>query len=383
MTDKALAFVGPLLILYLTDSNSIYSSLESVLAISVILIPIIDLGVKDYVGYVYTKERDSCFERFDLLSLRLIVSSLAIAIAFYIVGNPFLMVAMALLRSAHINLYYYLQMKGRLTEKIVGPLRYSIIVTCTSALLTIFGFYAGLSDAHVLLVYFLTPSLLFLCYHVFQSQLFNPKLFSIDWNNPTYLVMIRFSVPIILNSFLVIGFSNLTKLYVLNQFGEEEMVRYSFDFRIAMVVQIIHMVIVTYLTKFLLISDDFTRIVKVYALYAILLVSIASLGLLVIFFWGRHIDPDRLVFDTLMCAIFGYTVFWCLSAFFDIFYTRLNKTVFILINSCAFFLSYILYYLFIGVESATESGLALFLSSLMMLLSNLMMIFINRNRLGA
>ena len=375
--DKGLAFILPLSILYLTKDEGLYVNLEAALAFSIILIPLLDMGIKYYVGYMYTRKGNDCFEQFDLLSLQVIIVNLIIAVPLYFYSDFLFIYVMAILRTLHINLFQYVQIKGRLTEKLIPPLIISIFASVTSIFLAIGLFYLGVSNNTVLLAYFILPPCIFLLYHLSQYKPDSSTLLKVNFSDPFYYSMLKFSIPVIMNSLLVVGFANLTKIYVLNSFGQTEMVKYSFDFRVAMGIQLIHMAVVGYLTKFFLISHDFTKMIKIYFYYIGSLVGCAIFTLLIIHFFGALIDPKLLVVDSLILIIFGYVILWCFSAFFDVLYMRMNKTSLVLINSTVFFSSYVLFYFFHGIASSVDAALGLLFSAGMMLASNIFLIFYN------
>tara|TARA_B110000090_G_C13338557_1_gene430172 strand:- start:258 stop:1457 length:1200 start_codon:yes stop_codon:yes gene_type:complete len=375
--EKGLAFILPLSILYLTKDEGLYVNLEAALAFSILLIPLLDMGIKNYVGYMYTRKGNDCFEQFDLLSLQVIITNLIIAVPLYLYSDFLFIYVMAILRALHINLFQYLQIKGRLTEKLIPPLIISIFASVISILLAISLFYLGVANNTVLLGYFILPPSIFLLYHLSQNKPYNSSVLKINFSDQLYFSMLKFSIPLMMNSLLVVGFANLTKIYVLNSFGQAEMVKYSFDFRVAMIIQFVHMAVVGYITKFLLTSHDFVKMIKVYFYYISSLVGCLVLTLLTIHFLGLLVNPKLLVVDSLLLIIFGYTILWCLSAFFDVLYIRMNKTSLLLINSIIFFISYILFYFFHGILGSVDAALGLLFSAGMMLTSNIFIIFYN------
>lgn len=375
--DKGLAFILPLSILYLTKDEGLYVNLEAALAFSITLIPLLDMGIKYYVGYMYTRKGNDCFEQFDLLSLQVIIANLIIAVPLYFYSDFLFIYVMAILRTLHINLFQYVQIKGRLTEKLIPPLIISIFASVTSIFLAIGLFYVGVSNNTVLLVYFILPPGIFLLYHLSQYKPDSSTLLKVNFSDPFYYSMLKFSIPVMINSLLVVGFANLTKIYVLNSFGQAEMVKYSFDFRIGMGVQLIAAAIMSFYSKFFLISYDFRKMVKVYFIYVLALTGMVVAMLFLIYLLGPFINPNLLVVDPLLSIIFGYILLWCFSTFFDVFYTRINRTPLILINSTVFFSSYVLFYFFHGIASSVDAALGLLFSAGMMLASNIFLIFYN------
>ena len=379
--DKGLAFALPLSILFITNNNTLYANLEAALALSVILIPFLDFGIKYYVGYCYKQEGEKCFNRFNRLLITLSLVSLIVAIPLFLSSEIFFTFVLAIMRSVHINLYQYGQIKGRLIEQLISPILINVVASVCALLITLVIFYAGGSDKYILLSFFIISPVLFLALNMRHFQL--GSLFKFDYHHSIEFITkcLMFSAPAIINTLLVVGFANLTKIYVLEKFGELEMVQYSFVFRLAMVIQMGHMALSGYTFKFFLLSSDLRKMTYYYLIYMAALFFV-SLGVMVtVYVLSDFVNYELLRFDSLLVIAFAYTLFWCYSSFFDFIYVRLNKTKLMLVNSFVFFFTYIMYYLFFGVMSPMSAALGLFISSVFMFMSNLVLLWFNRKEI--
>lgn len=379
--DKGLAFALPLSILFITNNNTIYANLEAALALSVILIPFLDLGVKYYVGYCYKQEGNKCFNRFNRLLIILSLVSLIVAIPLFFLSEFFFIFVLAILRSVHINLYQYGQIKGRLTDKLISPILINVAASCCALLMTIGIYYVGGNDKYIVLSFFIFAPVLFLTLNIRHFQL--SSFFKFDYHNTSQFIIkcLIFSAPAIFNTLLVVGFANLTKIYVLENFGESEMVQYSFVFRLAMVIQMCHMAVSGYTCKFFLLSNDLRKMTSYYLIYMVALFLVTLCITVAVYMLSDLVSYELLRFDLLLVMAFAYTLFWCFSSFFDFIYVRINKTKLMLVNSFVFFFTYILYYSFFGIVSPLSAAVGLFISSVFMFMSNLILLWFNRKEI--
>ncbi len=382
--DKGLSFLLPILLLYIT-SPAVYAKLEAALAMSILLIPLLDLGTNYYVGFIYKRDGEACFRHFNRLLLSISLFSIAVAIPLFFLSDFFFIIVLAILRTVHINLYQYGQTKGRLTEKLVSPILANITASTCAVVLTIVSVYFDVWDNYILLSYFIFPPLLFIFLNSRAVEL--PSLLKLRKTNyrPVLTFIKRsltFAAPAILNTLLVTGFANLTKIYVLQNFGESDMVRYSFVFRLAMIIQIFHAIISGYTAKFFLISNNGHKIIRLYVLYAFVLFVIAFFIIATVYFANSLVSYELLYVDSLFIIAFAYTLFWCYSGFFDFLYIRINKTKLMLINSGVFFVSAICFYFVYGVMTPLDAAIGLFISSIAMFISNILLCFLNRHHLS-
>lgn len=381
LLDKGLAFALPLSILLITNNSTLYANLEAALALSVIFIPLLDFGVKYYVGYCYRQEGEKCFNRFNNLLITLTLISLIVAIPLFLLSEIFFIFLLAILRSVHINLYQYSQIKGRLTEQLISPILINVTASLCSLIITLMIYSTGGSDKYILLSFFIISPALFLFLNIKHFQL--GSLFKFDYHHAVKFITkcLMFSAPAIFNTLLVVGFASLTKIYVLEKFGELEMVQYSFVFRLAMIIQMCHMAVSGYTCKFFLLSNDLRKMTSYYLTYMVALCFV-TLGVMVsVYVLSDLVSYELLRFDLLLVMAFAYTLFWCFSSFFDFVYVRINKTKLMLVNSFVFFFTYILYYSFFGIMSPVSAAIGLFISSVFMFMSNLVLLWFYRKEM--
>jgi hypothetical protein len=290
-----------------------------------------------------------------------------------------ILISLSLFRSLYVNLFQYSQIRGRLTDQLTAPILLNLIVIGTSSTVFVVLYFAEVGIEILLFSYFALPPIMFL-YSSYRQVKGNLSIRFSSGNEWKFLkACIVFSVPAALNTLLVIGFSNLTKVYVLNVFGEDEMVRYVFSFRIAMIIQLCHMVVSGYSYKFFLLSQDYKKMMKYYSAYSMSLVAISLLIVLFIVLLDSFSNSEFTKVDLLLVCSFGYTLFWCFSSFFDFLYIRIGKTKLMLVNSIVFFLTYILFYGISGISNPTDAAIGLFFSSTAMFISNLVIIWCHRD----
>lgn len=381
--DKGLSFILPIVLLYLSDASA-YAQLEAALALSILLVPLLDLGTNYYVGYLYSKEGDNCFHKFNRLLLSIALISILIAIPLFFVSEVFLIVILAVLRSIHINLYQYGQIKGRLTEQLISPILVNITASIVVVILIFLSVYFSFEEKFLLLSYFIFPPLLFIAFNIKVLKVVDfSTYFQFDYDS--FLRFLKasliFAAPAILNTLLVTGFANLTKIYVLESFGESDMVRYSFVFRLAMIIQLCHMAVSGYTFKFFLLSNNLVRMTSLYTLYVVALSVITLTIVFVVYFMNGLVDYELLYIDSLFIVAFAYTLFWCFASFFDFLYVRINKTKLMLLNSGVFFLTAITFYTIQDVSTPFDVALGLFISSVAMFISNIILCFFYRHHL--
>ena len=395
--DKGLAFLLPLLILFLTDDRSLYASVEAAIAVSILLVPLLDLGLKYYVSYCYRQEGNKCLDRFDRLLIILSLVSITISIPLLIFSKLFFIVFLGILKSVHINLYQYCQIRGRLTDNLIPPVRLNVVSTALSVFLLIAAYHSEANGNVLLFSLFIVPPFLFLINN-FRS-LSPAALFTfypvnddddddgddendVDNDNDVKNFLskcIRFSGPAIVNTLIVVGFANVLKLVIFAKFGEEDLVEYAFAFRLALLIQVFHMVISGYTFKFFLMSSDFVKMLKIFLMFALSLIAITLFLAIFIDIVSGIVSYDLLKFDLLTAVVFAYTLFWCLASFFEFVYIRIDKTELMLVNSCVFLGSYCLFYFIFGIVNPLSAAVGLLVSAVCMFISNVALIFVNRS----
>ena len=379
--DKALSLLLPISILLITGNKSIYVNIESALALSIVLIPLLDLGIKYYVGYCFKKEGASCFGRFDRLQVKLSLLSIFLASLLLFFSEFFYILFLSVLRGAHINLYQYGQIKGRLNDDLIRPIIINVVSSVITFVIFFLGYQQGLSSKAIIFCFFIFPPLIFL-FISFKNLSTSSYEKSHEISTTIFLSRcLKFSISAIVNTILVVGFANLTKIFVLENFGENEMVQYSFIFRLSMIVQLFHMSIAGYTFKFFLLSKNLKKMRNIYIIYMVFMALISTLFIFCIYIFNQIFNYELLNVDPLFIVVFLYTLLWCFSSFFEFIYIRINKTKLMLINSFVFFSAYIFYYFIFGIDSSLYAAVGLMISAFFMLFSNLILVWLNRNEL--
>lgn len=375
--DKVLGMFSPLILLLLGRVD-LYGSIELLIAFSLIVIPFADLGVRTYLGYSFKRFGLVEFKSLDLLLASAAGTLAFVWVSFSVASDMSFIPALCIFRVLHVIYFQYYQYRGRLWGKVLTPIYLNLICNMVSVFvfLVFFFMFPGLSDTFLLALLVVTPAVLFIGRIVslrLRELELVPKLSLKDTQDVvrSARVSLLFAWPTILNAFLVLGMANYTKIFVEQRFNLDVMASYSFDFRLSMLVVLVHSITAAYFNKFLILTTEAKKILALYLLYAFLLVLLSSLVFMLARVFGAFISFDLLVYSESRVLIFVYTLFWCMAAFWEVIFIRMGRPKYIVLGSLTFCASLCVQLFGLVITSPADVAMALALSSFLNLVTNI------------
>ncbi|MEK7775558.1 MAG: hypothetical protein AAB305_06715 [Candidatus Zixiibacteriota bacterium] len=332
--DKAVTFVVPLIVLYLFGNRALYNEVEYIFSIGAVAAVLIDLGVSSYFLYAYRSADDKValvnqveahfhllFVLWSGIGLLLLIASMILD-----VQSPELLL-FVVIRSLGLFLVSFYANYFRLSDVPARIFGLTLLVNLTTILILVLVATSA-SRLH-LWHFFLAQALLVggAIIHVFRSHRRTtiPRLME-------YLRgALVYAWPVVLNVFVFMFVNNYGKVYARNALSEGEMFHISFVQRLCLIIQLAHSSSVAYLTKRVF-DDESGRInPRVFLLYLLMLGS--GLVLLAIAFEVvREFSATAdLPIDWLTICLVGYTILWCLGAFFEMYLNRMNQNRYVLL----------------------------------------------------
>lgn len=340
--DKGLTFLIPLVFLSWFNDPKTYNELEYIYSWATFLVIFGSLTLPNYLFYGYKLASDkekflsgytNIFQLSNLLWIPCVFFVLLLCY-FEIVEMQISVILFIMIRVLYINMTTYLTAYYRLKDKISNIFYYtSLCNAIVLIVLCILHYYQQVS-----LIYIFIIQLLFLIYFLKSMKVFDFKgLF--DLAKKSFL----FSWPTVIYLFLFMGVNNFAKIYAYGNLSEEEMTILSFVQRFALIIQLVHASIAAYISKRLFMEKIFFNFkIFLYYLAALTFVLIlAYFGIILCipyFISTVFSDLNWVVFLLLL-----YTYFWCIAAYSDLYFNKVGKPIFILLNSIPAILFYFIW----------------------------------------
>lgn len=343
--DKGLTFSLPLILFHLYNDRGLYNELEYIYSNANILSIFVGLSLPYYAFYYYRKhngEKDKLdkFSEANRLSsiLFLLIVSVILVLINYIseTGISVLLLLMTIIRSVYLSITLYLTAYFRLIDRINNIFYFTTIANVLTLGLVFLVYSFNITSIFSLFVFQLIFSLFFLC-----------QIKILDFINLFRLVKesICFIWPSIVVVFIWKGIHNFGKIYAFSNLSDIDMSILSYIQRTSLIIQLSHTSINGYLAKRLFMESVFFNY-SVFKKYLVVIISVAFLVLILILLSSDFIIKVNL-FNHLAIVLFLvlYTVFWCIGAYFELFFTKFSKPIYTLINlipCCIFYVLYLL-----------------------------------------
>jgi len=378
MADKGLSFLVPLVFLFVYHSTVMYSKMEYVFSVAMMILPIADLGLRSYMFYFY---KESSEHEKSIAALNETISLLVSFYALLCLASLFLGFAwigwMILARMAFQLLNTYLNNHYRLIDLSsfcsifsCGTLVFVAIVLLLQGQTAI---QYGVQTYHILIFASTVLALL---------VLFPPKINRAVLGRVASLLLqsIKFSWPIILNVWTVTAVGNFAKIYIYHHFSTDDMAMFSFVQRLSYVIVLVHVAIQGYYAKKVYMGTE-KEIMKIFTFYSLFIVTLsvlmAAANWVAVNYFSVKVSFDPMV----SILIIMYSMFWCFSAFIEAIFGRMNKNIItFLINAIALAVYGLL--VFFGNKSMLDFSAAMALSMFVgFALSVIFYLFYARRRL--
>lgn len=355
-TDRALAFVLPLLVISYLNRPAAYAEIEYIISLSVVIAGFADLGLRSYLLFAYRQNGQQVVDlAYGALYLLLLLQFLLIfaALGIYWLGgwHNALLGCLTACRVAALTLFGVVGQILILRDRPVMSASLSLACWLASALsLTV---PPSVPDG-LFLILFLLPSgvaaILALAWlgtrsgkRLGDSLAFLKRAFQWSW-------------PLLISTALNLGVGNFAKIYAFAAMPQDDMVLIAFYQRLSMVLQISHAAIMVVLSKGIFTAPDDGIDRNVTFQYA-LSMGVTAFLLLGGLWMGYSFElvpvPWSFPIASLMAA---YIFLWCFGAYFQIYVNRAGRNRMLLGASIASTLVFAL--LLVFVEAITPVLLA-------------------------
>ena len=333
LLDKFLLFLLPFIILKFFNDNLTYNNIEYIYSISTIIAVGLDLGIKNYLLYSLKKSKkyskdlnkiSKIFETYFLLFVILLIVPLVILNLNF---EKIYLINFILLRSTYMMLFNFYKIYHRASDK---PSVIFLFSTLNSILTLSLIIFFNKNSIGLLNIFFLSQFLFILIY-LFSIIVIQKNDLKIFKDLKIYIKKaFEFSWPLIL-SVIIFNFTmNFGKIYTFNFLGENEMTSLSFTQRILLIVILSHSIFSSYFQKKIYQSKDIIIDKNLIIKYLVLLTSIL---LIILFSYNELINFFNINVQNSVILYFLslHAFLWCFSSYLDIYLTKLNKNISILI----------------------------------------------------
>jgi hypothetical protein len=164
---------------------------------------------------------------------------------------------------------------------------------------------------------------------------------------------IKYSIPLIINTFCTVFLQNYGKIYAYNFLSSYEMYKFSYSMRIAMIISMTHSSIIGYYGKTIYIDTGNKINKKIFLIYSLGILASVLCALFALCIFNLLPQFEKITIDISMVLILIYSTFHSFSAFFEAYYNKYNKSIYILIFSLISFAVYLSLLFFIGIKDIT------------------------------
>ncbi len=364
--DKFIIVIIPIFVLFFTKNKSLYNQLEYVYSLASIIIIATDLGLRNFLLYGYRESKDRInfvnngVNYFLFINfLYTLTGAVLTCIMFFIGWDGLPILLFVVIRTLYTNIFAFYTVVARLNDKPANAFIISIPINAGTF---------GLICLFFLLKKPIYLSYLFLTQIVVVSFFFGLTIKEKVWRklNGFFIYFkeaLRYAWPIILNLFLVTIIQNIGKIYAQNMLNENEMTRIAFSQRISMIIQLGHASVVGYLVKHLFIIEGISIDKKIGAIYIVALGISASFSMTFLYVSGIFLNVPVKFNDPVFYVLLLYAIFWCISAFIELYVNKMNKNIYIPIVTSIGFVIFLLIVVILPFDRVMKISLGMMFNS--------------------
>lgn len=327
--DKGIAFVMPLLVLWLSDNKELYNDIEYVYSIANILVFV--FSIVSFSSFYYYKEsvdKGSFLRLYQKSSgIIMLLTVILTSVGMWIYKQFDAKITCALILCITSRTLYMVYINNvssyvRLIDKPSKILLYSIFIN----LITIGVVYlCFLLSIRVLIPYF------FVCFFVpfYYCILIIHENESVsgDLVKKFFIESLKYSWPIVVTCFIGAFVNNVGKLIAFNRMSVNDMYVFSYTLRISMIIQLAHSSIIAYFSKNIYLKGYPKKIIIAY----LLLLLVAIFGCLLFIHLCNLSEKLYLPLNLTTFLIILYNFVFCCASFMELFFSRRKKNTNILI----------------------------------------------------
>ena len=382
--DKAVIFILPLAVLTLFKDKSVYVSIEYIYSIVVVVVPFLDLGLGGYFFYAYRNNDNNrkvvseILKTFHLIYIGILLIGLSLIAIHYLIYPFEEYIVYVVSRSIFILTFTFLTSYYRLINK---PHKALFITISSNILSLIFLLTFFLSDVEFSLWLVFIGQILFCIIYFFRViiRVLSKWVKSYKALKISDLLKksILFSWPTIIQVFILMYVGNYGKINALDKLSVDDGVLLSLTQRFSMLIQLTHGAIIGYLMKEIFVSGELLNINrKVFLKYfGLLLISVIMVVLIIagfMYFNGNKYETGFLI--QIIGLLIGYTFFWCIFSYFEIYYSRENKNVIKMYLAIFNGIAFILIFNILNNTYLERITLSMFASTLLTLIVSLIVL---------
>ncbi|PQV49652.1 hypothetical protein CLV33_103290 [Jejuia pallidilutea] len=383
--DKAIIFLLPLLVLYLFGEKEIYVSIEYIYSITIVAIPLLDLGLSGYFFYAY-READNKNEVLEVFTnffkrLYILIGFVGlIFIAVHYLVFPFEnLILFIVYRVLFVLATTFLASYFRLINK---PQKVVFITILSNTLSLLFLFF------YFFLNYDFSLWLIFIGQILFSSIYFfkclkdvlvsiNKKL-KVLYTAKILKDTILFSWPNIIQTFLLLYISNYGKINALTKMPIDDGVLLSLVQRFSMLIFLTHSSVWAFLVKDIYVEKNVLHIRKSILYKYLILLSFALFMVVIIAsFLLSYNYVGNSLYRSLKISflIIGQTFLGCIYAYLEVHYGRENKNIIKLYLAIFGALIFVTILVLLQIDFLERISIAMFASTLVSLLLSMFILY--------
>lgn len=359
--DKALIFLLPLVVLYVGNNKQAYNDIEYIFSIANIMLPFFCF-ISSYAFYGYKESNASTrfIEEYksycSFTTLILLVSSIITVCAISLL-NPKAEVTLFVYIAVRFLYQNYIQYFSNYYRLINRPI-VIVLQSLASSLISL---------VLIVLVCLIGKPLYLLCLFLPQAALMLYPLYpcTLELNISGYkdfvVKSIRYTFPILINCTIVAFIMNYGKIYAYNFLSDNDMYSFSYTMRISMVMTMANSSLIAFWGKDVFINGYQKSIVLKYGI----LIGLSFIGSFIILYvlnLLRLTEQVDINVSTLFLML--YTLLYCIGAFMEMHFGRLNKNRYVLYSSVLACIVFMFLLFFVGIKNLETLALYMFIYGL-------------------
>ncbi len=320
--DKGIAFLLPLLVLFICGDKTIYNKIEYVYSIAGIVIVFFNLSnLGGFYFYKESKDRKHFLELYQkacsIMLLFMVAVMLLVAFVWNVLDNQITLLLSCCL-SARLSFLLFINNDSvfyRLIDKAYKILLYSIFINIVSIILVVVFFYL---KKDLIAPYFITGLII--------PVILSIKVLTKKDNINLHEVLVYYkdtffyAWPILITTFLGMFVNNFGKIFAFNTMSPDDMYSFSYTLRISLIIQLAHSSIMAYYSKRIFLHGYSFRLVVGYLLFISSCIILCFIALVLLN--KMEVFHINITWSTLI--LFLYTYIFCAASFAGDFFSRRN-----------------------------------------------------------
>jgi O-antigen/teichoic acid export membrane protein len=383
--DKAVIFLLPIIVLFFFRDKTVYVSIEYIYSITIVLIPLIDVGLSTYFFYQYRNSNDhnKTVETFKNVFQRLylVISFLGL---FAILLNLFVFeyekfIVFIVFRVLFVLVTTFLASYYRLINKPEKVVLITIVSNFISLSFLLFYFFFDY-DFSLWLIF--AGQILFSLFYFFKSfnLVFLVKQSTVSFNKIKTVLKgsVMFSWPTIIQIFLIMYITNYGKIHALTNMPIEDGVLLSLIQRFSMVIFLTHSSLLAYMVKSIYVEKNILGINKsiLFKYLGLLIMTMIIVMLISGIYLVYNYDQDNVQRPIFIATLIIVQTFMsCVYAYLELNYGRENKNIiklYLAIFGAVLFFSLLM---FLKIDFLEKIAIAMFISTFASLLLSVTILY--------